>query len=336
LRIPVPLAWCLVLLTAFTAGLLRQFHDETPRSPYAPPVVGSLLFAACVFLLLVTVREWSRGAVPGPGVRLGSITPIMLMLLVEKWVSLSLYNPLFYWLVPAGASEKRLDAWFHVFAGAGLLVVCLVVSRFSLPSARKTWRRAEPRRWPRAVLEILIAVVAVYVLLALLARVLGGSFALKWPKPGSLFWWTLGGQALLAFAEEVYYRGLLLSEVERLAPRLGLKRAPGRRWTALLLTSAVFGMEHLRLGVPIDQVGRQLVFTIALGLILGVLVMLSANLHLAGALHAWINWMLLGAAPRFVDTSGRPVLPPGTYIGLALVSTLVVAFVMRRRRMGEL
>jgi membrane protease YdiL (CAAX protease family) len=331
LRIPVSLAWCLVLLTFFTAGLLRQFHDETPRSPYVPPVIGSLLFAACVFLVLVSVREWSRGAVPGPGVRLGSITPIMLMLLVEKWVSLSLYNPLFYWVVPHDASEGRLDAWFRAFAGVGLLLVCFVVARFSAPTARKTWRRAHPHRFSSAALQILIAVAAVYLLLGILARALGGGFALGWPTGGSLLVWTLAGQAVLAFAEEVYYRGLLMSEVERLAPRLGLSRPAGRRWSALGLTAAVFGMEHLRLGVPLEELGRQLVFAVALGLLLGVLTMLSANLHLAGALHAWINWMLLGAAPRFVDASGQAVLPPGTYIGLALIATLVVAFVMRRR-----
>jgi len=334
MRIPVSLAWVLVLLTCFTAGLLRQFHDETPRSPYVPPVVGSLLFAAWVFLLLVTVREWKRGAVPGPGVRLGSITPILLMLLVEKWVSLSLYNPLFYWIAPHDATSAQLDAWFHAFGGAGLLGVCVVVARFSAPTARKTWRRASPQRWPSAVLQILVAVVAVYGGLALLTWLLGSELPVKWPRAGSLLVWTLAGQALLGFAEEVYYRGLLLSEVERLAPRLGIRNAAGRRWTALGLTAAVFGMEHLRVGVPLEEMGRQLVFTVALGLLLGVLTMLSANLHLAGALHAWINWTLLGAVPRFVDSTGRSVLPSGTYIGLALVATLLVAYAVRRRRLA--
>lgn len=335
MRIPVPLAWTLLLLTFFTAGLLRQFHDETPRSPYVPPVVGSLLFAGCVFLFLVAARERRCGAVPGPGVRLGSLTPLLLMLLLEKWVSLSLYNPLFYWIAPHDESPARLDTWFRAFAGVGLLAVCLVVARFSVPTARETWRRASPRRWPPAVLQALVAAFAVYASLALLAWLLGGSFRLAWPRGGEMFVSILVGQAVLAFAEEVYYRGLLLSEVERLAPRLGIRAAAGRRWTALGLTSALFGMEHLRLGVPWDQVGRQLVFAVALGLLFGVLTMLSANLHLAGALHAWINWTLLGLAPQFVDRSGQAVLPPGTYIGLALVATLAVAFAARRIRSGE-
>ena len=78
MRIPLSLAWLLVLLTFFTAGLLRQFHGGTPHSPYVPPVVGSLLFAGIFFLLLVSAREWRSGAVPGAGIRLGSIVPILL------------------------------------------------------------------------------------------------------------------------------------------------------------------------------------------------------------------------------------------------------------------
>ncbi len=288
-----------------------------------------------MFLGLVAVREWRRGAVPGPGVRLGSLTPILLMLLVEKWASLSLYNPLFYWLAPEDASPALLDAAFRGFAGIGLLLLCFVIARLSVPTARKTWRRARPRRWPAAAAQTLVAAVAVYATLAILSRVLGGTFRLAWPRGGEMLLWILGGQAVLAFAEEVYYRGLLLCEVERLAPRLGIRDAAGRRWTALGLTAAVFGMEHLRIGVPWDQVGRQLVFAVALGLLFGVLTMLSANLHLAGALHAWINWTLLGATPRFVDGAGRSVLPSGTYIGLALMATLVVAFLARRHRLVE-
>ena len=65
MRIPVALAWGILGLAFFTAALLRQFHDRTPASPLAPGLVGSLLFAAIFFLLLVSAREWRRGAVAG-------------------------------------------------------------------------------------------------------------------------------------------------------------------------------------------------------------------------------------------------------------------------------
>ena len=80
--------------------------------------------------------------------------------------------------------------------------------------------------------------------------------------------------------------------------------------------------------LAIDVMMRQLVFTIALGILFGLLVMVSANLHYAGAIHAWINWLLLGAAPHYVGPTGEPALPSGTYIGLTLILAFVLAFAM--------
>jgi membrane protease YdiL (CAAX protease family) len=267
------LAWALLVLTFFTAGMLRQFHEGTPHSPYIPPVVGSLLFAANLFLLLVAAREWRRGAVPGAGVRLGSLTPILLMLLIEKWVSLTLYNPIFYWLAPRGSSMALLDAQFRAFAGLGLILVCLLVGWFSAPALRKTWRRARPSRWPAAAAATLLVVAVVYLVLGGAAWALGGGLRLYWPQLTPLLVWVLGGQAVLAFAEELYYRGLLMNEMERLAPRLGARSPTARRWIALLFTSVLFGMEHLRVAPSSwDHLARQFVFTVALGLLLGLLI----------------------------------------------------------------
>jgi membrane protease YdiL (CAAX protease family) len=332
LRIPIWLAWSLLLMTFATAGLLRQYHESTPRSPYLSPVVGSLLFLACLFLLLVSAREWRRGAVPGPGVRLGSVTPVMLMLLFEKWFSLTLYEPLFAWLAPLDDPLPLLDAKFRCFAGVALLLVCLLVGRFSMPTARKTWRRARPMRWPVAAVQTLAIVTGTYALLGLLAYLLGGSLRLHWPRPSALLGWVIVGQAILAFSEEYYYRGLLLNELERLTPRLGVSNAMARRWIALVVTAVMFSMEHVRVDSPADVVARQLVFTVSLGLLLGLLIMISANLHLGAGVHAWINWLVLGAAPFYVDESGQSALPAGTYIGLTLILAFALVYARQRWR----
>jgi membrane protease YdiL (CAAX protease family) len=332
LRIPVPLAWVLLGLTFFTAALLRRFHEHTPESPYAPPIVGSLLFAAIFLLLLVSAREWQRGAVRGRGVRLGSLTPILLMLLLEKWFSLTLYPPLFYAWARPDASPAELDAQYPALFGALLVCVCLVVAFLSRPTARKTWRRARPSRWPVAAAATLAIAVACYALLGGLAWLLGGGLRLEIPAANHLFGWIVAGQALLAFAEELYYRGLLLSEMERLSPRLGARAPAARRWIALGFTSLLFGVEHLVLGPPWSVSIQRLVFTVSLGLLLGILVMVSANLHFAAGVHAWINWLLLGVAPRFVDLGGQPALPSGTYVGLTLILAFVLSFLIQRHR----
>jgi membrane protease YdiL (CAAX protease family) len=332
LRLPVPLAWLILGLAFFTAAILRQFHDRTPESPLAPPLVGSLLFAGIFFLLLVSAREWRRGAVAGKGVRLGSVTPLLLMLLIEKWISISVYPAVFRWLARDGADPRWLDAQFWTLAGVGLILACLLVGRLSRPTARKTWRRARPSRWLFAAAATALVVGGSYTILLLLGWVLGANLQLHWPSPGPLLGWILGGQALLAFAEEIYYRGLLMSEVERLAPRLGVRGPSARRWLALLFTAGLFGIEHLTLGPPWGHSARQLIFATALGVLLGILVMVSANLHFAAGVHAWINWLLLGAAPYLVHEGGRPAIPPGTYIGLTLILAFVLVFVFQRWR----
>ncbi len=332
MRIPRWLAWTLLVLVLFTAGLLRQFHDRTPISPLASPIVGSMLFAAIFFILLVSAREWNRGAIPGSGVRLGSLTPLLLMLLIEKWVSISVYPWFFRVVAPSHAPPAHLDAQFRAFAGVGLILVCVVIGRLSTPTARKTWRRARPSRWPAAAAATLLVVVGSYSILGALSWALGGGLRLAMPEVRPLLFWILGGQAVLAFAEEIYYRGLLLSEAERLAPRLGMRGPVARRWTALIATSALFGMEHLALGPPWNASFRQLVFTVSLGLLFGILVMVSVNLHFGAGVHAWINWLLLGAAPVFVDASGKPALPAGTYIGLTLILAFITAFLFHRWR----
>ncbi len=335
MRIPVWLAWLLLALGFFTAGLLRRFHDQTPTSPFVPPIVGSLLFAAIVFLLLVAAREWRQGAVPGPGVRLGSVTPILLMLLIEKWTSLTIYNPVFYFINSNSSSNSdatptMLDAQFRAFAGLGLLLVCMLVGGLSAPAARKTLRRAHLRRWLPAALATLAVIGGTLRVVGVITAMLGGRFRLAWPAMQPLLWWVLGGQALLAFAEEIYYRGLLLSEMERLAPRLGVRGPAGRRWTAVTATSLLFGMEHLSLEPSWGEIGRQLIFAVSLGMLFGLLVMVSANLHFAAGIHAWINWLLLGAAPVFVGELGQPALPAGVYIGLTLILAFVLAYVVQR------
>jgi membrane protease YdiL (CAAX protease family) len=291
-----------------------------------------LLFASVLFLLLVMAREQRLGAAPGPGVRLGNLTPLLLMLLGEKWISLTFYNPAFYWISPDDAPPALLDAFYRAFSGAGLLAVVLLVSRFSVPSARRVWRCSRPVLWPWAAAGTAFAVAGTYLVLGSLTLGLGGHAKILWPPVDGLLGWTLVGQASIAFAEEIYYRGLLLFELQRLAPRLGVRSAPGRRWVALLGTSVLFGMEHVTTAPSAEIMLRRFVFTVALGLLLGIVVLISSNLHLAAGLHAWINWLLLGAVPRFVDDAGVSMLPPGTYIGISMALAFVLLFVVSGRR----
>ena len=331
MRIPRALAWLLVAMAMFTAGLLRQFHDLTPASPFLAPAVGSLLFACVLFLFLVAARERQIGAAPRPGVRLGSLTPILLMLLVEKWISSGFYQPLFALAAPAGLPDDAADAWFRTMCGIGLLAIVLVSSRFSRPAA--AWVRARLFGL-KPVVGIGVAVIAIGgagVVLALIALAVGSSISMLPPHPQGPIAVVLLGQAAIALAEETYYRGLLLGELLRLGPRLGLHAPAIRRRVALGLTSALFGMEHLGLSSGWDDGARQLVFALALGTLLGMIVLLTDNLWFAASLHVWINWLILGAVPRLAYGPAQAGLPPGASVSLVLIAAFLAAFALQRR-----
>lgn len=337
MRIPRSLAWVLIFAGFFTAGLLRSQYLGTPRSPWVPGPVGSLLFACLLFLLLVSARERRVGAAPGPGVRLGSITPILLILLLEKWASLNLYRPLFAWLVgsrPIG--EETLDAYWRAFAGAGLLAVTLVAAGLSLPAGRRTWKRANARRLLPGISLALAAVGVTYLALAALAAWRIGAVRLAVVASPSHATWIAVGQGVLAFAEEIYYRGLVLHEVHRLTPRLGLRAAGARRWAALLLSSGLFAIEHLSGALDPATLLRESVFSLALGLLFGLLVLLTENLWISATLHAWINMLLLGVAPRLTVENGLPAFAPAVYVAVALTTTIgLAAWTAARRPPGS-
>ena len=335
MRLPRPVAWLILGSAVFTAGLLRHFHDEVPSSPYVSPIVGSLLFAAIFLLLLVAARERRLGAVRDRGVRVGSLTPILLMLLLEKWISITFYNPVFAQLPVRGLAEAEIDARYRAFAGAALLVICLLLGALAPGAAQRTWRRARPIRWLPAGAGVAAVLTGTYALLAGGTALLGGGLRLEWPRPDRLWLWIVMGQGMRAMAEETYYRGLLLSELERLAPRLGVHRPAARRWTALVPTAALFSLEHMAVVPPWGAIEREAAFTFSLGLLLGILVMVTNNLHFAAGIHAYVNCLVLGAAPRFVDGTGQAALPPGTYIGIALILAFVLSFFTQKAEPEE-
>ena len=332
MRIPVPLAWAVLALAFFTAGLLRQFNQSTPHSPWVSPVVGGLPFAIVVLLLLVGVRERQlRGREAAGGVRVALLVPLLLMLFLEKWLTLFV-EPLLMWrLIPTGVAAETLDARLRALSAVGLLVACVLVAPLSRITARHVWSWLRPWRWALAAMGTAVVVAGVFAVLAGIAALTGASLEVQWPAVGPAWWWVVGGQALRALAEEIYYRGLLLLELLRIAPHLGVQAPVPRRWTALAATSLLFGLEHITLGPPWPGALRQAVFTVSLGLLFGILVLVTENLHFAAGIHAWINGVLLGVMPRFVD-GAQPLLPSGTYVGLTLALAFVLAFVAQRRR----
>lgn len=58
---------------------------------------------------------------------------------------------------------------------------------------------------------------------------------------------------------------------------------------------------------------------------------MTENLWFAASLHAWINWLLLDAAPRLAYGPAKAALTPGGSISLTLIAAFLAAFVLQRR-----
>jgi membrane protease YdiL (CAAX protease family) len=101
------------------------------------------------------------------------------------------------------------------------------------------------------------------------------------------------------------------------------------------LTSFLFGIEHVGLATGWEDGARQLVFALALGALLGMIVLLTDNLWLAASLHAWINWLLLRAVPEIAYGPEQAALPPGASVSMALIAAFLVAFVLQRRTIAR-
>ena len=332
MRVPRWLAWVLIAIAMFTAGLLRQSHDLTPTSPFLAPAVGSLLFACVVFLFLVAARERQIGAAPGPGVRLGSLTPLLLMLLVEKWFSSSFYQPIFALVAPATWSADDADAWFRLVCGVGLVLIVIALATFSHPARAFVASRLRGWKLLAGTGAAAAAILAAGLGLATFAVAAGSSVGVVPPGVRGPWWVIVFGQSAIALGEETYYRGLLLGELLRLVPRLGIASPGSRRWIALGMTSVMFGMEHLGPAASWGDGLRQVVFAIALGSLLGLLTLVTANLWFSASMHAWINFLLLGAAPGLAYGAGRAELPPSATVSLALIGAFVAAFLLQRRQ----
>ena len=86
----------------------------------------------------------------------------------------------------------------------------------------------------------------------------------------------------VAAVEELYVRGLLLNLIEKI-----LYRKKNNTWTAIVLSSLVFGIGHIfgTLGQPVLVIVVKVVWTVSMGLYFGTIYKKSNNLLLPVILH---------------------------------------------------
>ena len=321
------LAWAILLAAILTAGLLRQFHSAIPTSPFLPAPIGSLLFFLLVILFLVFARGWGRRQeVPYAGKGLSQVNflamlPLLIALMLEKWVSITIYGPL--WGAVNG-TRLRADLYNVLYlleSAVGLLVVSVAL----LPLFTRLWpllrKFLRPRRIPFAAASIAFAQLVLYGGLWAFFRIAGGGgIHLRWLGFGRFTGLLLLAQGLIAFAEELYYRGILQTELAFLLPALGVKRQRPRLAIAAGLISIAFALEHFAGSSGSVSDAQRMVFTLTCSLLLGVLLILADNLWLCTGCHFVLDILVLPSGRltpsglQFVDSAGRTLLDPSLYV----------------------
>ena len=132
---------------------------------------------------------------------------------------------------------------------------------------------------------------------------------------------------------EIFYRGILQTELVFLLPAFGFSRERLRVGGAIALVSTTFALEHFSGWGAGSHDLRKFLFTLASALFLGVLLVLMENLWFSAGCHFLLNLFVLGAETgrfnaglQFLDLSGRPLFDPSIYVFLFLIFAFIVAY----------
>ena len=333
MRISRRLAWVILLAAVLTAALLRQFNDRIPESAFLPWPMRSLLFFLLLILFLLFLRGWGqRQELPYAGAGLSqfnvlAMVPFLIALIGEKWFSITFYAPVLRLAAQAGMPDPVLEALGVLLAGLGAVAVAGALLPV-FPRLRPLLKEFLSAR------ALVVGIAGTFGALALMYA--GIAAALLLLGQGDLFllprWfgsWAgirFSGQALVALGEEIYYRGLLQSELIFLLPALGVRRPVVATALGITIIAAQFATEHAGIVVSPQQLGA-FVYTLIIALFLGSLLVTIRSLYLCALTHFSVNLFALGGGLQFTDRAGQPIVEPGLYIAMYLILiTLLVYF----------
>jgi len=333
MRISRRLAWILLLSAVATAAMLRQFHDRTPESQILPWPIRSLLFFLLVILFLVFLRGWGRRQeLPYAGERLEqvnllSLVPFLIAIVGEKWFSITFYAPVLAAGSRAGLPEPVLNALGVLLAGLGILVVAFALLPL-FPRLRPLVREYLSAR------SLLLAVVGTVGVLGLLYGCMGAGLLAFGDREAFLLprWYgswagiRFSGQALIALGEEIYYHGLLQSELIFLLPALGLRHSIGARIAGVGIIACQFALEHAG-GSSAAEAISIFIYTAMVGAFLGTLLLTIRSIWLCALTHFALNLFAVGGGLQFTDAIGAPLFEqPMLYVALYLILLTLLVY----------
>lgn len=241
---------------------------------------------------------------------------------------------LLYWV--GDAAGVATEGWFVLVQGSAVGLVTVVTydawqrrTRPPVPASTRTAQLAGGLVFGAALMGAIVAAV----------WALGGvSFTLA-PRPWQGIAWALGTAVLLACAEEVLFRGLLLRDVETWTGT----------WTALGVSSALFGLAHL--AGPGATLADAALVAVEGGVLLGALCIRTGGIWAPIGFH--LSWNLVQGGVFGVAVSGnqwsgilvaKPTGPArisggafgieGSLVTLAACALVAAVLLVRARRRG--
>ncbi|MDQ7006033.1 MAG: CPBP family intramembrane metalloprotease [Acidobacteriota bacterium] len=327
-----------VLMAAVTtSGVLRSFHDQTPR--LFPGAFGDILALGTFALLALHLLQRRDGrdllgeAARPTGLRAEVAIPLLTVVLAEKWVSIDLLASAWNWIDSRLSDPRLADAAYRGWTALALMGVALAGTWVLRQSRHRLARTLEWNRLRRAVL--LAGAGFAITATAAWALVLATG---AWSPPYRGLPLAVGlavgvSQAVRGAAEEFFYRGLIQTGLVRLLAETGMGEGRMPRLLAILTVSTGFAVEHYDPGMTPAGNLRPLLFVLVLSATLGTLLEVSRNLYLVIALHVQINLLVAGLWPLPLGPEGQPLLPAGTLVAL-LLAVVFAGVVLRHRRRG--
>ncbi len=328
----------LVVGTTASVGLLRSFHDQTPR--LFPGAFGSLLGIAFLAFLAMHLVERSerRDLFPPPEGR-GGLTPalaipLLVLLLGEKWFSVDLLDRAYDWIDIAVKDPLLADATYRLWTGLTLLGTALGLSWVLRQSWHRIVRLVTRRRLAQATWLTAVSMIGMALLLTSIALVAHSRNWIVLHAPAPTLLTAAIAQMTRAASEELFYRGLLQTALIRLLAEAGLGEGRIARLSAILAVSTGFSLEHYDPAATLENNLHALLFVFVISAALGALLEVAHNLYVVVASHAVINLCLAGLLPLPATENGEALLRPaiaGT-VFMILVFTLVALRHARRSR----
>ena len=340
LRSPRPAGAVQALYTALllagigTSGLLRTFHDHTPRLFTGP--LGSLLAIGTFALLALHLvqRRDGRDLFPEApahrGLRPGLAIPLLAVLLSEKWISVDVLGSAYRWIDATFQDPEAADAMYRTWTALALLGVSFGALWVLRQSAHRLARLAEGRRLLFALSTAAGATLLTAAGLWALARFAGGNPAWQ-PAPQPLL--LIGGAQLFrAVAEEFFFRGVVQTGLVRLLAETGLGEGRLPRLLAIAAVSSGFALEHYDPSLGPGTNLRTLLYVFAMSSVFGAMLEVARNLYLPMAAHAVVNLLVSGVWPIPLAGDGTALVTPNFAATCWLVLVFGVIVIGHHRR----